>query len=548
MPSALAVRCELPTRRGFLKTSSVLATLARTSTPPRGQSGAASNILVRTGTRLPDSDPHVLAAHAVDVARAAGATYADVRLTVTREQLFFSQMPVEESELLAVGVRVLVGGYWGFLSSAVWTTDEMARLARGAVVQATANAMGKTREVDLGSNPSVVNGTWLMPVKYDPFDIPATEKMDFMNDAADYVRTCMNSLPAASTQMSFRRQHKIFASSEGSSWEQTTYLSSGMFILGYRDQYSLGLNTGSAAADFLSPAGKGWEYIAESGLVDHIPRLIDEAEQSRHHVPVDINVYDMVFSAQAIATLADATIGAATELDRALGYEANTTGISYHSDPLGMLGTERVGSVLLNVTGDRSTVGGAATVKWDDEGVTPDIVSVVTNGVLTDFQTTREQAAWLAPYYAKTHRAVRSHGCAGSDSGLSITMQHSPNLRVVPGSQNTSFDDLVSDVRNGAAVMSLAIEMDQQQLNGVAYPVMRKITRGKLGSFITGAGITFRSPELWKNLIALGGPSSERWYGLQRDKGQPIQQTTHSVGAVPGLIQDVRVFDTLRKA
>ena len=109
-----------------------------------------------------------------------------------------------------------------------------------------------------------------MPVKYDPFDIPIGEKMDVMNDAAGYASSLMEGMPVY-TAMSFRRQRSVFASSEGSSWEQVTYNTSGQFLLGYRDQYSQDLSNGSAAADFLSPAGKGWEHIAESRLIDNMP-------------------------------------------------------------------------------------------------------------------------------------------------------------------------------------------------------------------------------------------------------------------------------------
>jgi TldD protein len=537
------------TRRNFLATSAASAlvtTLAR-SHPRSAQ--AASSILVRRGPGIVDPDPHALAAAAVAAARAAGASYADVRLTETRTQLFWGAFPIpqEDSELIAVGVRVLMNGFWGFMSSALWTTDEVVRLARGAVAQAVTNAMGKTRPVDLGAVPRVDKGTWTMPVKYDPFDISIGEKLDFMKDAASYAESLM-SVTGTAFEMHFRRQRQVFASSDGSSWEQTTFVASGGFTVWYRDQYSLGLNQGNVSAEFLSPAGKGWEHISESGLVDQIPGLVDLAEQARHVVPVEADAYDAVFSAQAVAALADATIGAASELDRALGYEADAGGTSYLSDPLGMLGTYKVGSALLDVTADRSTPGGAATIRWDDEAVVPDTFPIVTNGVLVDFQTTREQAAWLAPYYQKIGKPVRSHGCAGADSAMNITLQHAPNFRVLPGGTDVGFDDLVANVKKGIAVLHLETEMDQQQLNGTAYPLMREIKNGKLGRFIQFGCIAFRAPELWKKLVAIGGPSSERWYGFARGKGQPWQETTHSVGAVPARISDVRVFDVRFKA
>ena len=39
-----------------------------------------------------------------------------------------------------------------------------------------------------------------------------------------------------------------------------------------------------------------------------------------------------------MASLVEQTFGVATQLDRALGYEANAGGTSYIDDPLGMVG------------------------------------------------------------------------------------------------------------------------------------------------------------------------------------------------------------------
>jgi len=86
---------------------------------------------------------------ALDTARSAGASYADVRLSHTRERRT-SMADTGDDESMEVGVRALVDGYWGFASGAVWSPDEMARLGREAVHQAKVNALGKPRVVRHG--------------------------------------------------------------------------------------------------------------------------------------------------------------------------------------------------------------------------------------------------------------------------------------------------------------------------------------------------------------------------------------------------------------
>jgi len=489
-----------------------------------------------------DADLQALVTRAIDAARSAGASYADAHVTVLRGQL----PGRNESEDRAIGVRALVDDYWGFVASSVWTADESARLARGAVAQAKAHRRGRTRAVDLAPGSIVHDGEWIQPVKYDPFDIPVTEKLDVMNSIVDYASSYQVGLAARGT-MSFTREKKISATSDNASWTQTTYRSQAAFTLFYRDEYHRRLGPGSAVRD-LGPAGQGWELVSESDLIDTMPRLIAAAEQSRHVTSLDVGRYDIVFSAEAMATLVDQTLGAATELDRALGYEANASGTSYFNDPLEMLGTRSVGSQLVTVTANRSIPAGLATRKWDDEGVIPEDFTIIKDGILVDYQTTREQAAWLADYYRKSGRTVRSHGCANASSAMAITMQHAPNLALVPSAQDTSFDDLVASTPKGIAMMSLRVAMDQQLLNGIGYGAIREIKNGKLGRYVEGGALVFRTPEVWKNLIGIGGRKSFDWYPALRGKGEPWQGTWHTVGAVPAKIKQLSIIDPVRKA
>src|SRR5881394_3313634 len=111
-----------------------------------------------------DPDVKELALRAVDAARRAGAIYADVRLTHTRQRSFRTRSEllreVKDKEQMVVGVRALVDGYWGFSSSPVWDKDEMGRLGEEAVYLAKANTLSKPRVVDLAPTPVVRDGHW----------------------------------------------------------------------------------------------------------------------------------------------------------------------------------------------------------------------------------------------------------------------------------------------------------------------------------------------------------------------------------------------------
>jgi TldD protein len=284
-------------------------------------------------------------------------------------------------------------------------------------------------------------------------------------------------------------------------------------------------------------------------LLEQIPAVIEEAYESRNQVPVDVGRYDIVCAPMAVAGTMNTTIGVATELDRAMGYEANADGTSYLDQPLEMLGTYHVGSPLLTVTANRSQAGGAATVKWDDEAVEPEEFTLVKDGVLADYQTTREQATWLTPWYQKTGRAVRSHGCANTMDAQAITLQNAPNLQFMPGAQDVSFDDLVAGTSKGYALLDAGqVMMDPQQLNGLIVGTMREIIKGKLGRFVYGSALDVRAPDFWKTLKAIGGAKQTQWFGFQSSKGEPMQSNYHSVGAVPAKFENTAIIDLMRKA
>ena len=97
--------------------------------------------------------------------------------------------------------------------------------------------------------------------------------------------------------------------------------------------------------------------------------------------------YDLVIHPSNLWLTIHESIGHATELDRALGYEANYAGTSFAT--YDKLGTLQYGSPVMNVTGDRTVEHGLATVGYDDEGVETQRWDIVRDGVLVGYQLDR---------------------------------------------------------------------------------------------------------------------------------------------------------------
>jgi TldD protein len=443
-------------------------------------------------------------------------------------------------------VRALAGGFWGFVSSPVWSLDEMARLGRAAAEQARANDWGRTLRIELGDPPPAVEGTWETPIRRDPFSVPIEETMDFITAAHAYAGTFRGG--NAGSLVGFRREERTFASTEGSFFSQTIHTALGegsYFSVGASDQVARLFDR--REVEWFSAQAGGYEVLGDSTLLDDIPRLYEESRRLLRKTPVTVGRYDVVFDATAMAAILSRSLGSATEVDRIRGYEANAGGTSYLSPADEVLGTE-VGSKFLNVVADRTHPRGASTVKLDDDGIAPQEFPLVKDGVLVDLATSREHVPELAKWYQSRGLPARSRGCAGSETAMDVPVVQTPNLRMLPGQRETSFEELVSGVTRGLAIIGGDCSMDFRRLTGQGQgSAVFEIRNGKLGRPISGSAYLFRSPELWKDIVALGGPKSVMWRGFDTRKGQPSQSMRHSVAAVPALVKNIVAIDISKK-
>lgn len=527
-------------RRKFVQAGAVLA--SSTSIP--GQKlWALSNIRHNEIQGIQDPAIKEIAEASLDVARKSGVAYADSRMDHTYELDDLGEL----RESMSLGVRVLVGGYWGFASSPVWSKEEAARLAGAAIRNARASNVGKSRFTELAplvSDGQELTGHWSTPIIDDPFEMSDDEISDFLRSITAY--TLKVGAVNSNFKAEFVKQDKLFLSTVGHYVTQRLYKTTG--VLSFKVNHN-GMQS-STSLDTMTPAGAGFEHIRGQPLRDQIKQLIEEtrADMSLPFIPIDVGRYETILDANTVTSLLSETIGVATELDRALGYEANAGGTSYIVDPKEMIGTLKIGSPEVVVTANRSEPMGAATVKWDDEGVTPADFTIVKDGILNDMQTDREGASVLKEVYSQKQKTVRSYGCSyAPNSGLE-PLTHSANLHIKPSTGAESFDSLIGNVERGIAFKRCGIDMDHQKISGLMNGQAFEVRNGKRIARIGGAAIIFRTPELWNSVTSLGGESSKKRIGLTTTKGQPVRYGCHSVTGVPVVLKEATVIDILRKA
>lgn len=297
--------------------------------------------------------------------------------------------------------------------------------------------------------------------------------------------------------------------------------------------------------------GRGWEYVLDCDLVGNARKWGEEASQKLTAKPVDVGRYDLVLHPSNLWLTIHESIGHPLELDRAMGYEANYAGTSFVAPPEDKLGKLRYGPSMMNIQGDRSQEGAISTIGYDDDGVVPDDFLIIKEGMVNDYETTREQAPWLKWWYDQQGRPTRSHGCSYADSWSSVQFQRMPNVSLLPGKEEKSYEDLIAATDKGIAIIGDgSFSIDQQRYNAqFGGQVFYEIKGGKIAGMLKDVAYQIRTPDFWNSMDMIGGKSSYRLGGSFFDgKGQPGQSNGVSHGCVPTRFRNVNVINTGRKA
>jgi len=534
-------------RREFLQQSAAAAVaVGLLSNETRAQGRAAA-------PTQGDSSHRELALRAIDAAKAAGADYADCRISSARTQNIGTRerrvTNIGDNETFGFGVRVLVGGAWGFAASSDLTPDEVARVARQAVAQARANRSAMVRPVEMAPihHPPVPNGVWRSPVRIDPFTVSIEDKVGLLLEANAAALTA--GARFVNSGMFFLKDEKTFASTIGTVTQQTIM----------RAQPNMTITMVSADnRDFqnlqstdIQPKGLGYEHVLDNDLKGRAPRWVELCREKLTAKPVEVGRYDLILHPTHLWLTIHESIAHPTELDRAYGFEANYAGTSFLAPPEQHLGKFRYGPDFMNIKADRSAPGSLSACGWDDEGVAPEDFFIVKDGMFVDYQTTREQAMWLDWWYKSRNTPTRSHGCSYAQTWADVQFQRMPNVNLMPGERDLVWEDLIAATENGIAIIGDgAFSIDQQRYNAqFGGQIYYEVKNGRITGMLKDVNYQMRTPEFWNAMDMIGGQRSYELGGAFGDgKGQPTQSNAVSHGCPPTRHKQINVINTGRSA
>ncbi|NVB41305.1 TldD/PmbA family protein [Pseudenhygromyxa sp. WMMC2535] len=530
-------------RRSFLRSAGAAAGAGTLWTPRRAHAdppgsrapapvkppASADASLLSSSPLLADE---ALAARAVDAAKAAGASYADARLVLwRRERVAVRDDHVEDvrrSSEYGLGLRVLADGAWGFAASHRLDPSkpkQIDALAQKAVAAAKLDASLRQRPVELASVAAIV-GSWVAPHRVDPFSISPGDKADLL------IAACKGALAVAgvdhaSAFVDIQREEKLLLSSEGARIHQLLFR-----IMPKLSAVAVDRRRGRFASrdHEIAPMLAGWEHVEDSQLVADAGQIGEDALRKLHAAPVEPGERTVILAPSNLWLTIHESIGHSTELDRALGLEANFAGTSF-LDPA-QTGALELGGEHINFVADRTQPGGLATCAWDDDGVATERWKLVEGGKLVDWQTTREQAAWIRDETGDKD----GHACSYADSYASVAFQRMPNISLAPGREGYTTEDLINATDDGILISGRGSwSIDHQRYNfQFSGQFFWEIKNGRLARPLRDVAYQANTLEFWRSCDMLGGEGSYRLGGSFSDgKGEPGQSNAVSHGCPP---------------
>ncbi|MRX07957.1 TldD/PmbA family protein [Pseudoduganella sp. FT25W] len=541
-------------RRAFLNISSLA--LGTMLLPAFGRAIAAEELLAPVDVKFKKA----LADTAMTAATQAGASYCDVRVGRYLNQFITTRdlnvENVTNTESAGVGVRVIAGGAYGFAATNDMTPDGVAAAARQAVAIAKANAKLQTEPLILAPVKGVGEVSWATPFVKDWRTVAIKDKAELLIAAN---KAGMDAGASFMQSLLFQvNQQKYFASTDGSYIDQDVHR---LWVPFFATAVDKKENKFRSRQGLSAPVGMGYEYLdarpehklqAAGNVTTLYTKSYDIIEDARlagkqakaklKAKSVEPGKYDLVLSPEHLWLTIHESVGHPTELDRVLGYEANYAGTSFATLDKWQSKKFKYGSDLVNIVADKTTPGSLGAVGYDDEGVKCKNWDIIKDGILVNYQATRDQAHIIGE--------KESHGCSYADNWANVQFQRMPNVSLKAGAKKMTPDEMIKDVKKGIYIVGDgSFSIDQQRYNfQFGGQLFYEIKNGKIGQQLEDVAYQSNTQEFWNACVGICDERDWRMGGSFFDgKGQPPQVSIVSHGASTTRFNGINVINTARK-
>jgi TldD protein len=470
---------------------------------------------------------------ALEEAKRKGVSYADIRIgKILDENLTVKRGVPERVALLQTsgfGVRVIAQGAWGFAGSVDLTEKEIVETTRKAVKIALASSRLKKKEVAL-TPPTGRRDKYSTPLRKDPFKVPLNEKMDVLYQAERTVAEQSNLIRSSSAFFRAMREDKLFMDTDGSEIiQQITWCGGGVMGIAVKNGE---VQRRSYPSPFRGSFNtNGYEFFDSLDLIDHAKDVGQEAVDLLEVEKCPSGKTDLIVRGDQLALQIHESCGHPTELDRALGTEADYAGTSFLTAE--KLDKFRYGSDKVNIVADATVPGGLGTFGYDDEGTPARRVYLVNEGLFVGYQTSRETAHELG--------FEESSGGMRADSPLALPLIRMTNINLLPGDWKA--EEIIEETKSGILMLTnTSWSIDDKRLNfQFGTEIAWKIKNGSKEKVVKNPTYTGITPEFWGRCDAVSKDDWMMWGTPNCGKGVPGQVMYVGHGCGTARFRNVRI-------
>ena len=347
-------------------------------------------------------------------------------------------------------------------------------------------------------------GEWTSPIKVDPFNVPIADKVALLiaaNEAA-----LKNGARFVNSGMNFLREEKTFANTEGALTVQTLYRCSPNMLVTAVSADNSDFQTRQSTD--VAPRGLGYEHVTDSDFVTNGARWAQEAVQKLSAKPVEVGRYDLVLHPTHLWLTIHESVAHPTELDRALGFEANYAGTSFVSPPEKVLGQLKYGPPLMNIQA-RSQPG------WIARRVQVGRRRRGARDVSHHQERRRRRLSDDARAGAVSRLVVQEAGQADALArqlvlavvGRRAVPAHAERLAAPRRRRTSSWEDIIAATDRGIAIVGDgSFSIDQQRYNAqFGGQLFYEIKGGKIVGMLKDVAYQMRTPQFWGSMDMIGG-------------------------------------------
>ena len=452
--------------------------------------------------------------------------YGDVRVIESETETIVIKNGIVEglkrTRTQGFGVRVLKSSGWGFGSSAIVKDRNIGPVVRQAIAIATASRQA-SRPVRLTPVPPVKD-SYRTEYRTDPFRVKLDNKIKLLFEVNEILKE-KREVSLAVSLLSFIKERKFFASTEGSYIDQEILHSSGMIRAYARPNGELQVRS------YHNSGQAGYEFIEGLRLKDNAERVVEELGMLLKAKPCPAGNRTLILDQDQMALQIHESIGHATELDRILGTEASYAGTSFLK--ITDLGVLNYGAKIVNVVADARIKAGLGSFGYDDEGVKARRVKLIEDGILVGFQSSRETAPIIGQ---------GSSGAMRADGWNRIPLIRMTNINLLPG--QIPYEELVAEVKDGVLMSTnRSWSIDDRRLNfHFGCEIGFRIRKGRITDVYRNPVYTGITPIFWSSCNGIGDRNSWRLIGIMNcGKGEPGQMMRVGHGTSPARFTNVQI-------